>query len=426
VTGSALRVRLDDGWETARRWIKPLYQTPAIRLAGIRRRRLRDMVFVGVTGSCGKTMAKDMCAAVLGSRFPGCASRDSNNALYSVACTILGAPRGGRFCVQELGAGGPETLDQQINLLAPSVGVVISVGTDHYSAFRSAEAVAAEKGKLVAALPTGGTAVLNADDPRVLAMRERCAGRVMTFGLSEHVDVRASEVSATWPERLSFTVTSGADSARVRTRLCGAHWTPSVLAALAVGRVMGVPLTEAARSVELVDPFRGRMRPIEAGGVTFIEDDWKASFWSIPFALEFLASARAARKIVVLGTLSDYPGSPSKRYSEVASRALDAADHVVFVGPNANRCLRARRHLRGENLRVFATVREAHAFLEGFLRPGDLVLLKGSLTADHLGRLALARTRGVACWRARCGRKVFCEGCRLRTIPALPGDESRG
>jgi UDP-N-acetylmuramyl pentapeptide synthase len=248
----------------------------------------------------------------------------------------------------------------------------------------------------------------------------------MTFGLSEHVDVRASEVSATWPERLSFTVTSGADSARVRTRLCGAHWTPSVLAALAVGRVMGVPLTEAARSVELVDPFRGRMRPIEAGGVTFIEDDWKASFWSIPFALEFLASARAARKIVVLGTLSDYPGSPSKRYSEVASRALDAADHVVFVGPNANRCLRARRHLRGENLRVFATVREAHAFLEGFLRPGDLVLLKGSLTADHLGRLALARTRGVACWRARCGRKVFCEGCRLRTIPALPGDESRG
>jgi UDP-N-acetylmuramyl pentapeptide synthase len=426
VRASTLRVRLDDGWETARGWIKPLYQSPAIRLAGIRRRRLRDVAFVGVTGSCGKTMAKDMCAAVLGRRFPGCASQDSNNGIYAVACTILGAPRRGRFCVQELGAGGPGTLDARIKLLAPSVAVVISVGTDHYSAFRSAEAVAAEKGKLVAALPPGGTAVLNADDPRVLAMRERCAGRVITFGLTEHVDVRASDVSATWPERLSFTVTSGCDSARVHTRLCGAHWTPSVLAALAVGRVLGVPLTEAARSVEFVDPFRGRMRPIEAGGVTFIEDDWKASFWSIPFALEFLASARAARKIAVLGTLSDYPGSPSKRYSEVASRALDAAEHVIFVGRNAARCLRARRHPRGGNLSVFANVRDAHAFLEGFLRPGDLVLLKGSLTADHLGRLVLARRRDVACWRDRCGRKVFCESCRLRMVPSSPGEGPRG
>jgi UDP-N-acetylmuramyl pentapeptide synthase len=243
---------------------------------------------------------------------------------------------------------------------------------------------------------------------------------VITFGLGEAADVRASDVRGAWPERLSFTVHHAGTSLAVRTRLCGAHWTSCALAALAVGVAAGIPLADAARALESAESWPGRMSPHESpGGITFLRDDWKAPLWSVGASLAFLREARAARKIAVLGTFSDFAGSTEK-YPRVAREALDVADHVVFVGGNAHRALRARNHPRGDRLRAFATAYEAHRYLGGLLEPGDLVLLKGSVEADHLGRLALARTRQVACWRSDCGRRQLCETCPLLRVPSLP------
>src|SRR5690606_3888673 len=135
----------------------------------------------------------------------------------------------------------------------------------------SVEAIAEEKGKLIASLPPEGTAVLNADDPRVLAMRDRSVARVLTYGTGPDAMVRAERVTSRWPARLSFPVRYGADAYEVKTQLCGEYLTSCVLSALAVGIAMGVPLEAAVAAVGAVRPFTRRMQAVQReDGVTFI------------------------------------------------------------------------------------------------------------------------------------------------------------
>jgi UDP-N-acetylmuramyl pentapeptide synthase len=356
--------------------------------AALHRRRLPSTTFIGVTGSAGKTTTKDLIAAVLSTRFDGVRSRGGRNNLLGVIRTVAETRRRHRWCVQELGTWGPGSLRRSVALFRPDVSVVTVVGGDHWSAFRSLDAVAREKATLVEALGPEGAAVLNADDERVLAMAQRCAGRVVTFGRSPGADVRAEDVRGAWPDRLSLTVVADGGARPVRTRLVGEHWTPSVLAAIAVGRLLGVPLDGAAGALACVESAPGRMSVHErSDGVVFLRDDRKAPLWSIPQSFEVLARARAARRIAVVGSISDKSGRNDERYRQVARRALAAADEVVFVGPNARLARPAARGADESRFRAFAALADARRFLDGFLVNGDLVLLKGTWKTDHLADL---------------------------------------
>jgi UDP-N-acetylmuramyl pentapeptide synthase len=129
------------------------------------------------------------------------------------------------------------------------------------------------------------------------------------------------------------------------------------------------------------------MRPVLRDGVTFIQDDVKAPLWSLGAAFDFLAEAEAPRKIAVIGTISDYPGSSARTYVRTARRALEVADEVIFAGPLAGSALKAD----AEALRAFPTASEAAEYLRSSLREGDLVLIKGSGEADGLEQVVLAR-----------------------------------
>src|SRR5919106_2298116 len=153
------------------------------RHAARHRRGLDNVVFVGVTGSAGKTTTKDLVAAVLARRYDGTKSPGTHNAAQWVSRTVLRVRRDAGFCVLELGASGPGSPDAPITLVRPDIAVITNVGGDHRKAFRTLDATAAEKAKLVAAVPAEGLAVLNADDPRVMAMAGRLRGRVPTFRL---------------------------------------------------------------------------------------------------------------------------------------------------------------------------------------------------------------------------------------------------
>jgi UDP-N-acetylmuramyl pentapeptide synthase len=335
-----------------------------------------------------------------------------------VARTVLSTRRRHRTAVVEVSAHESGLIAASLRILRPRVALVTCVGSDHYTLYRGADAVAAEKARLVASVPRDGVALLNADDERVRAMAGACRGRVVLFGTSPEAELRASDVRADWPGRLAFTATWAGESAPVLTRFVGDHGLPSVLGAMAGGLALGVPLAEAAAAVARVEPSPGRLSPLETPeGITFLRDDWKSPMWSVPRALDVLRRASADRKVAVIGTISDAPGSKSRAYRRVAAQALELADVVVFVGPHAHLALQAEP-APGKFLHVAATVREASQLLRGLLRPGDLVLLKGSSSADHLARLALEWTREVGCWRTRCGRALLlCDHCRLLPIP---------
>ncbi len=350
---------------------------------------LRNCEFIAVTGSCGKTTAKELIAGVLASRFRGTKSPENLNQFYHTAPALLQVRPGDRYNVQEVGIGKYRTgvIDRALALIRPTIGVVTNIGSDHISSYGSVEAIAREKRKLIEGLPKSGTAVLNADDPLVMAMRDHCKARVLTYGVAPEAMVRARNISAIWPARLSFTASYRDQVAAVETDLCGEHWTSAALAAITTGIAMGMSLAETAQAIRSVPPFANRMCPTtRTDGVTFVFDDAKSPYWTIPFAFAFMRDARAARRFIVMGTISDYMGASERAHVSIAKEALKSADHVVFVGSKASKALPARKAAPGTPLHAFYSIDAASEHLAGLLRPGDLVLLKG-IPMDRLARI---------------------------------------
>ena len=170
-------------------------------------------------------------------------------------------------------------------------------------------------------------------------------------------------------------------------------WVPSVLGAIGGGLATGMTLAECAAGIANVAPFDGRMQVVSAAdGVTFIRDDFKAPLWTMDACFKFMQEARARRKIIVIGMLSDVGPEKAAKYAKAAILAQGIADVTIFVGPWASSVLKTRQPGREDALRAFGHVRDAAEYVNSITRQGDLVLLKGGNKHDHLLRIILARS----------------------------------
>lgn len=387
-------------------------------LALVHSRKLKKVCFVGITGSAGKTTAKDLSAHILRSVGKCYSTPSSLNYPDGIAKILLKVTPRHRFCVLEVSGGTPGEMDRPLRLFTPNIAVLTIVARDHFKAFKSLEAIAREKGKLVSALPADGVAVLNIDDPLVRAIGENCNRQVIWVGEAEGATLRLRSARSSWPEPLTLEVEYKGELYPIRTGFHGKHLALSVLSALGVALAAGVPLSSAITAIAEVKPAEGRMQAVPTEeGVTFLRDDWKAPHWSFAAPLEFMKEATAKRKILVIGTLSDYSQSASKLYPKVARQALEVGDIVIFVGSHALRASKARRDANNENLHTFTDIDEAATFLNALLEPGDLVLLKGSNKADHLVRLMHNWQKPINCWLSRCGVQNFCGDCPALYAP---------
>ncbi|WP_131763911.1 UDP-N-acetylmuramoyl-tripeptide--D-alanyl-D-alanine ligase, partial [Actinomadura fibrosa] len=206
--------------------------------------RLPDVTVIAVTGSAGKTSTKDLIAQVVGRAGPTVWPPGSFNNEIGLPLTVLRADPSTRHLVLEMGARGIGHIAYLTGIARPDVGVVLNVGTAHVGEFGSRENIARAKGEIVEAVPAGGTAVLNADDPLVSAMAPRTAGTVVTFGRSPGATVRAAGETLDERGRAAFTLVTPEGSAPVSLRLYGAHAVPNALAAAAAARAAGLPVGE--------------------------------------------------------------------------------------------------------------------------------------------------------------------------------------
>jgi UDP-N-acetylmuramoyl-tripeptide--D-alanyl-D-alanine ligase len=401
--------------------VESLYQRPVITAAAMWRRVLERTSFIAITGSAGKTTTKELLHAVLARGSRCIKSFDSDNVLYPTARTLMRVAPWTQYCVQEIGVSAPGDFEPILKLFRPHVGVVTNVGMDH---FRTREQVAAEKGKLIACLPADGLAVLNIDDELVAGMASRTPARVVTYGFGKEADYRGEVLSDSWPSRLVMRIHHRNTGTLFETQLLGSYQGTNVLAAIACAHTLGAPMADIVAGIGSYRPLLGRMSVHTTGrGITFIRDDFKTPAWTVQPTLQFMAEARAARKVIVIGTLSSHGGSKRevRNYKQALTCAADAADQVLLVGPRAKSILRRMSEADATaRMHAFELVRDASAWLGEYLRTGDLVLLKGSNRTDHLARLALSVEQQVGCWRARCGWVKFCDRCRLIDKPASP------
>jgi UDP-N-acetylmuramoyl-tripeptide--D-alanyl-D-alanine ligase len=378
----------------------------------LRRHLAKQVTYVGITGTAGKTTAKDLSFSILSAFAPCRRSNRSSNEPFYVAQTIASVGRQHRFCVVEVAAAEKHDLALPAWLLKPDIAVLTLVAREHYSRFRSLEAIAAEKRKLIAALQPDGVAVLNIDDPLVRAIGERCNRRVIWVGKGQGATLRLLDARSRYPEPLRLKVEHREEIFEVNTQLHGEHLAVPVLAALGVALAAGLPLDKAIAALAQIQPTEGRMQIVTTDdGVTFVRDDWKAPHWSIKPPFEFLKVAQAKRKVAIIGSVSDSPKGPRKRYARLAQLALEVADLVVFVGSDSLYALKAKPASAEKSLLAFPELQDAAEYLRTELRAGDLVLLKGTNTQDHLVRILLSRTSAIQCWRSDCRLSRFCGRC---------------
>lgn len=339
---------------------------------------------VGITGSTGKTVAKEITADVLSRTLMTLRNEGNLNSETGLPMTLLRLEPGHEAAVLEMSMYTVGEIARLAEIARPEVGVVLAVHPTHLERAGSIERIAQAKAELPAALPRDGLAVLNADDPRVAAMREVTRAPVRTFGLGPTAEVRAEEVVSRGLDGTEFTLRAPWGVRRLRSGTPGRHLVPHALAAAAVAERFGVPLDDVAAALAPGSHSEHRMQLVEAAsGARLIDDTYNASPVSVAAALEFLAETpvrTGGRRLAVLGDMLELGPDEERLHRGIGAQAAIVADGLVTVGDRGRWMADAARAAGARRVLTAADADEAAAVLERELAPGpgDLVLLKAS------------------------------------------------
>ncbi|KQX63605.1 UDP-N-acetylmuramoyl-tripeptide--D-alanyl-D-alanine ligase [Angustibacter sp. Root456] len=346
--------------------------------------RVPDVTVIGITGSSGKTSTKDLLASVLAELGPTVAPEASLNGEVGVPLTALRIEPSTRYLVLEMGARGGGHIRYLTEIVRPDVSVVLNVGSAHLGEFGSVEGIAEAKSEIVQALEPQGLAVLNGDDSRVRAMRERTRGRVVLVGRSADCAVRADEVTLDDQARASFVLVTPEGSAPVRLALFGEHHVANALAVAAVARELGMPVDAIAAALGRGRAAsRWRMEVTDRpDGVRVVNDAYNANPDSMRAALKALVAMAAGRRTwAVLGEMLELGPDSLTAHDEIGRLAVRLnVSRLVAVGPGARPIHTGAVHEGswGEESVHVPDVEAAYTLLREQLQPGDVVLLKSS------------------------------------------------
>jgi UDP-N-acetylmuramoyl-tripeptide--D-alanyl-D-alanine ligase len=353
---------------------------------------------VAITGSIGKTTAKELTSAVLATRYHVLKPTSSFNNQWGLPLTLLRLGPQHQAAVVELGTNQRGEIATLAAITRPTVGVVTVVAPVHTEFLGSIDGVREEKAALVRALGPDGVAVLNADDARVASMARDCAARVVTFGVAPTATVRAAGEVVDGETGLRFVLQTGDCRLPVTLTLGGRHNVTNALAAAAVGVALGIDLEDIARGLaEARGPAR-RGQWVVAGDVTILDDTYNASPASVRAALETLAARRRGRRaVVVLGDMLELGALTDAAHREIGRAVAELpADEFVGVGRAAALAVEAARTAGIAEAYHAKSYEDTVAHLVKRLAPGDVVLVKGSrgMRMERVVDALVARRRG--------------------------------
>jgi UDP-N-acetylmuramoyl-tripeptide--D-alanyl-D-alanine ligase len=347
-------------------------------------RRRSGAKVVAITGSAGKTTTKEVAAQFLSGRFTVFRNKGNLNNHIGLPLSLLELRSRPEIAVVELGMNHPGEIRTLVAVAEPDVRVWTNVGDAHMGFFASADAIADAKAEITEHARPGDLLVANANDARVMARARSFAGHVMTFGIDTDADVRASRVQHRGLDGMEADVTTSAGSGRLRTPLLGTGNLSNVLAATAVGTHFGVPLADMLDLATRLAPahHRGELLRLP-GGVTLVDDSYNSSPSALKRMLETIASATgSARRVAVLGEMLELGVHAGQLHRECGRAAAEAGlDLLIAVGGDPAAALAQEARAAGmpeKHVWHVATKEEASDVALRNVRPGDLVLIKGS------------------------------------------------
>lgn len=369
---------------------------------------------VGITGSMGKTSAKEAVFAVLATKFNVRKNIKNYNNEIGVPLTIIGEESGGKSAVAwlnilfkairliinydkeysevlvlEMGADKPGDIGYLTEIIHCHVGVVTTIGPAHLEAFKTVENVAKEKQKIVSHLRAEDTAVLNADDLLVKKMHQKTKAKVIFFGYNEAATVRAVELSSQ-SENLNLSgikfkiAYSGSTVPIFLPGVVGAHQINAALIAASVGIAFGLNLIEVSEGLKNYTTPRGRMSLVEGRGTLIIDDTYNSSPKAAEAALEALSKLNVgenSRKVAILGDMLELGDYTDEAHYELGKQAAESGvELLVCVGNFRKETARGgiESGLLNTKIVQFNDSDEASNKIGGLIQLNDLILIKGS------------------------------------------------
>jgi UDP-N-acetylmuramoyl-tripeptide--D-alanyl-D-alanine ligase len=347
-------------------------------------RRTSGTTVIGVTGSAGKTTTKDLAADVLGLRFNVYRSQGNFNNHIGLPLSLMHLRQGYQVAVVELGMNHAGELSTLTALSEPDVRVWTNVAEVHTEFFTSIDAIAAAKAEILEGATPDTLVVANAADPRVMAHVRRCPARVLTFGVDADADVSARDVQDLGLGGTRAAIATPAGAAVLDVPLIGRGHLANALAATAVGLAFGVPLDDIVGRVRTssASAHRGEILRLR-NQVTVVDDSYNSNPRAVERMLEALAATPAAgRRVAVLGEMLEL-GEQATALHQACGRAVAGAGVSVFiaVGGESARAMAyaaVEAGLAASAVDYVASSAEAAGRLERVVRPGDVVLVKGS------------------------------------------------
>lgn len=345
---------------------------------------------VAITGSAGKTTAKELTAHVLsatGKRVLK-SERNYNNGLglpLSVLkmVSVGHSPADFDLAVLEMGMSSPtHEIQRLVEITPPDVGVELMVAPVHLEYLGTIENIAAAKAELIEGLKPGGTAILNADDVLVMKMREKHSGRILTFGMDNQADVMATEISTASLGKINFRLRTPNGEVMATLPMSGRHNLSNALAAAAVGTSFDMSAGEIAAALKTATPPKMRGEVLDfAAGFTVIDDSYNSNPKSLLNMVRTMTEGRVGKKrlFVIAGEMLELGPAEANLHRDAGFEIAKAGVDVLWGIRGLAKEMVAGASAAGLlNTRLFESSSDAAAAIIDEAREGDLILVKGS------------------------------------------------
>lgn len=339
-------------------------------------------IFVGVTGSIGKTSCVTACSAVLSTKFKTLATFPNLDPVLNIPQTLLKINPSIKKVVLEMGVQYKGEMDFYLSQVKPKVVIITKITYAHNATLGDISEVLQEKGKLVESVGEDGIAILNFDDPNCRKLAERCSGTVLYFGMDpKNCTVWAGNIKIE-NYATTFELNSGVERVKVNLKLLGLHQVYPALAAAVLGIVSNIPLTKIKLALESIEPEEHRLQTfLGPNGSVILDDTYNSSPAALESAIDTLLQIPARRRILVLGEMRDLGEYSESLHKAVAQKIYKEKLDFVFLGQGDTKYIAEELKVLGfweERLEYNLQNSQAVSKLLKILGKGDVCLIKGS------------------------------------------------
>ncbi|MEN2774089.1 UDP-N-acetylmuramoyl-tripeptide--D-alanyl-D-alanine ligase [Acetivibrio clariflavus] len=355
----------------------------ALRKLAAYYRQKFDIPFVGITGSVGKTSTKDMVYSVLSQKYNVLRTQGNFNNEIGVPLTVFNLESYHEAAVVEMGMSGLGEISRLTSIVRPDIAIITNIGLSHIEKLGSRQNILRAKMEILEGLKDNGLVILNGDDNLLSGLKGLLKHRTVFYGMEDGLDYQAYNISSQGEMGTSFEITIGYKDYKVHVPAPGIHNIHNALAAIAVGVELNIPVEDIIKGIGEFLPGKMRLNIIDLNGIKIINDAYNASPQSMEVAINVLKDVANSnnRTIAVLGDMLELGDISVKAHRDIGKyAAMKEVSYIFTVGKKSKDILEGAIEAGMEKDRVlhFEDNAEAGKFLIDFVKPGDVLVVKGS------------------------------------------------